>query len=74
MVATWDRFGLRGSFHLNSDANRFEFILWYVWEHLPGRIFQLPPLPADIMSTLVFGDNIRCYENLPQFWYGIWNR
>jgi glycosyltransferase involved in cell wall biosynthesis len=74
MVATWDRFGLRGSFHLNSDANRFEFILWYVWEHLPGRIFQLPPLPADITSTLVFGDNIRCYENLPQFWYGIWNR
>jgi glycosyltransferase involved in cell wall biosynthesis len=72
MVAMWDRFDMRLKFHINSDANRFEFILWYIWEFLPARTYQLPPLPPEITSSLA--GPVRCHQDLPRFWYGIWNR
>src|SRR5208282_2038521 len=69
MVAMWDRFDMRLKFHINSDANRFEFILWYIWEFLPARTYKLPPLPPEITSSLA--GPVRCHQDLPRFWYGI---
>lgn len=53
MVSTWHRFSMKSRFHLNSNKNRLDYIVWYFVDFLPGKHFELPPLDARLHAALM---------------------
>jgi glycosyltransferase involved in cell wall biosynthesis len=72
MVATWNRFDQRNSYHLNSDRSRLAYMVWYLWDFMPDRQFVLPALPARILDAL--NASAAAFGTMTRFLFEVWQR